>query len=211
MICLCYVNPAATQHAHRVVRRLRQHPAAACGSWSASGRPAPPRRTQGSARSDRRGLGRDLAGRPFARSRRGCNRNRPKRRRARPETPPGSVANAEQPLGLGQVLGAVGVEERIDRIGREGHLDQTVAGGPDVDLADAFLDHRRAQFVGQTHRPQPEHRVRLPELAQASSAPACSTILACARRDRRGRTAYPSRWSRSRGSRAAAPGPIPSR
>jgi hypothetical protein len=24
-ICLCYVNPAATQHAHRVVRRLRQH------------------------------------------------------------------------------------------------------------------------------------------------------------------------------------------
>ena len=25
MICLCYVNPAATQHAHRVVRRLRQH------------------------------------------------------------------------------------------------------------------------------------------------------------------------------------------
>ena len=25
MVCLCYVNPAATQHAHRVVRRLRQH------------------------------------------------------------------------------------------------------------------------------------------------------------------------------------------
>ena len=25
IICLCYVNPAATQHAHRVVRRLRQH------------------------------------------------------------------------------------------------------------------------------------------------------------------------------------------
>jgi predicted PurR-regulated permease PerM len=25
MICLCYVNPAATQHAQRVVRRLRQH------------------------------------------------------------------------------------------------------------------------------------------------------------------------------------------
>jgi hypothetical protein len=25
MICLCYVNPAATQHAHRVVRRLRPH------------------------------------------------------------------------------------------------------------------------------------------------------------------------------------------
>jgi AI-2E family transporter len=25
VICLCYVNPAATQHAHRVVRRLRQH------------------------------------------------------------------------------------------------------------------------------------------------------------------------------------------
>jgi hypothetical protein len=25
MICLCYVNPGATQHAHRVVRRLRQH------------------------------------------------------------------------------------------------------------------------------------------------------------------------------------------
>jgi predicted PurR-regulated permease PerM len=25
MICLCYVNPGATQHAHRIVRRLRQH------------------------------------------------------------------------------------------------------------------------------------------------------------------------------------------
>jgi hypothetical protein len=24
-ICLCYVNPGATQHAHRIVRRLRQH------------------------------------------------------------------------------------------------------------------------------------------------------------------------------------------
>ena len=25
MICLCYVNPGATQHAQRIVRRLRQH------------------------------------------------------------------------------------------------------------------------------------------------------------------------------------------
>jgi hypothetical protein len=25
LICLSYVNPAATQHAHRIVRRLRQH------------------------------------------------------------------------------------------------------------------------------------------------------------------------------------------
>ena len=59
----------------------------------------------------------------------------------------------QQPLGLGQVLGPVGVEERVDRRGRELDLGQPVAGGPDVDLADGLRHHRRPQLVCEAHRP----------------------------------------------------------
>ena len=37
-----------------------------------------------------------------------------------------------------------------------------MSGGPLIDFADAFFDHRMAQVVAQPHRPQADHRMRLP-------------------------------------------------
>ena len=46
LICLSYVNPGATQHAHRIVRRLRQHFGREIrimvGMWAAKSSEAPP-------------------------------------------------------------------------------------------------------------------------------------------------------------------------
>lgn len=47
---------------------------------------------------------------------------------------------AEQPFGLGEVLGAIGVEEGVQGLGREVHLSEPVASSPLIDLAQALLD-----------------------------------------------------------------------
>jgi 2-polyprenyl-6-methoxyphenol hydroxylase-like FAD-dependent oxidoreductase len=73
----------------------------------------------------------------------------------------GRVVERREPLGLGDVLDRVGVEERIERLGRPRHRRERIACGPAVDLAQVLDDQGVAQFVAQGNAPQPDHRMRL--------------------------------------------------
>jgi hypothetical protein len=46
----------------------------------------------------------------------------------------------EQPLGNGQISGAVGVEKRVDAADRKLDRGEPVAAGPHIDLADTLID-----------------------------------------------------------------------
>src|SRR3954452_14511124 len=67
-----------------------------------------------------------------------------------------------QPLGFGDIIHGVGVEERIERLCRPCHGRELVARGPAVDLADVLLDQRVAKFLAQCDAPQSDHRMGLP-------------------------------------------------
>ena len=225
LICLSYVNPGATQHAQRIVRRLRQHFGAEVrimvGMWTAE--PAAEARA-GAARGDRRRSAGHLARPGGPPDPGGPSRNRPRCRR-RPEVDARTYrgmrrragraagrSGAQQPLGLGQILGPVGVEERVERLGREIDLRQPVARSPDVDLADAPRRPSRAadrprgarargRTPGGCGRWRRRRRGRRRRLARPQPGHQIA----------RERTACRSRSSRSRGSPAGWRAPIPCR
>src|SRR5437870_10868935 len=62
-------------------------------------------------------------------------------------------------LGLGHIRGRVDVEEGIDRRRRPLGDGDPVAGGPGLDLAQAFVDHGLAQIIPQRDRPEADDRM----------------------------------------------------
>src|SRR3954466_71173 len=67
-----------------------------------------------------------------------------------------------QPLGFGDIVHGVGVEERIERFCRPCHGAEPMTRSPAVDLADVLLNKRVAKFLAQGNAPQSDHRMRLP-------------------------------------------------
>src|ERR1700722_11409138 len=76
------------------------------------------------------------------------------------EVEPLAPVQLRQSLRLGEVIDGVGVEERIERLGRPCHGGEPVARGPAVDLSDIFHHQRVAQLVAQGHAPQSDYRMR---------------------------------------------------
>ena len=58
-----------------------------------------------------------------------------------------------QSLRLGEVIHGVGVEERIERLGRPCHGREPVARGPAADLSDIFHHQSVAQLLAQADAP----------------------------------------------------------
>ena len=68
---------------------------------------------------------------------------------------------AGEPLSRGDVVRRVGVEERVERLGRPGRMRDAVARRPAVDLAHVLGDERVPEIGPQRDRPEPVHRMRL--------------------------------------------------
>lgn len=62
-------------------------------------------------------------------------------------------AQAKQRCRGFEILGTVGVEERVDRVVGERYRRKPMARGPLIDLANAFLVYCTAQIFAQPHRP----------------------------------------------------------
>ena len=58
-----------------------------------------------------------------------------------------------QPFGGGDVVDGVGVEERIERLGRPGYGGELITGGPAVDPPDILLHQRVAKLIAQADAP----------------------------------------------------------
>src|ERR1700740_2623023 len=81
--------------------------------------------------------------------------------RGRAEGPSGAFVQRREPVGFGNILDRIRIEERIDRRDRPGHGGERIARGPAVDFADVLLDQRMTQLIPQMHGPQADHGMRL--------------------------------------------------
>src|SRR5215831_21140872 len=64
-----------------------------------------------------------------------------------------SRVNERQSLRFGRILRRIDVKERIERLCRPFRDGDTVAGGPHLNLAKAFVDQRVPQVLAQGDRP----------------------------------------------------------
>lgn len=63
------------------------------------------------------------------------------------------IFDRSKPLRLGEIISGVGVEERIERLGRPADGRDPVASSPVVNLAEAFDSKGLAQRLAQGYTP----------------------------------------------------------